>query len=81
MELSWELGADAAECDIMLTSDFKVILCHDSNTKKLTGESHVVSETTWEQLSKLYIKTKETNLPEYDKEPIPLLEEILKSVP
>ncbi len=79
--LAWKVGADAAECDVMLTSDFKVVLCHDNNTKNLTGESYIVSETTWEQLSKLTIKPKETNLPEYDNEPIPLLEEILTTIP
>jgi glycerophosphoryl diester phosphodiesterase len=81
IELAWEVGADAAECDVMLTSDFKVVLCHDSNTKNLTGESYIVSETTWEQLSKLFVKAKETNLPKYDNEPIPLLEEILTTIP
>ncbi len=79
--LAWKVGADAAECDVMLSSDLKVVLCHDSNTKNLTGESYIVSETTWEQLSKLTIKSKETNLPEYDNEPIPLLEEILTTIP
>ncbi len=79
--LAWKVGADAAECDVMLSSDFKVVLCHDSNTKNLTGESYIVSETTWEQLSTLTIKPKETNLPEYDNEPIPLLEEILTTIP
>lgn len=81
IELAWELGADAAECDVRLTSDFKVILCHDKNTKKLTGENYVVSKTPWEQLSKLTIKSKETDLPEYDQEPIPLLEEVLATIP
>lgn len=81
IKLAWKVGADAAECDIRLSSDFKIILCHDKNTKKLTGESYIVSKTTWEQLSKLTIKPKETDLPEYDHEPIPLLEEVLASIP
>ena len=79
--LAWKVGADAAECDVRYTSDHKIVLCHDSNTKNLTGESYIVSETTWEQLSKLTIKPKETNLPEYNNEPIPLLEEILTTIP
>lgn len=79
--LAWKLGADGAECDVMLSSDFKVLLCHDSNTKKLTGKSYVVSETTWAQLSKLTVKAKKTNLPEYDNEAMPLLEEILTTIP
>lgn len=79
--LAWDLGADAAECDVMLTSDQQVILCHDKNTKKLTGESYVVSETPWEQLSQLHVKTRESHLPEYKNEKIPLLKDVLTTIP
>ncbi len=81
IELAWEVGADAAECDVMLTSDHKVVLCHDKNTKNLTGENFNVSETSWARLSKLTIKLKESNLPEYENQPIPLLEEVLTTIP
>ena len=81
ISLAWELGADAAECDVMLTADNRVILFHDSNTKKLTGESHVVSETPWAKLSILNVRPRETNLPKYRNEPIPLLKDVLGSVP
>ena len=37
IKLAWELGADAAECDVMLSSDNRVVVFHDKNTKKLTG--------------------------------------------
>jgi glycerophosphoryl diester phosphodiesterase len=81
IRLAWELGADAAECDVMLTSDQRVVLFHDKNTKNLTGESHVISETPWEVLSRLEIKLRETNLPAYAGESIPLLDDVLKMVP
>lgn len=81
IQLAWELGADAAECDVMLTSDKQVILCHDKNTKNLTGESFTVSETPWEQLSQLTVKPRDTNLPEYKNETIPLLKDILTTIP
>jgi glycerophosphoryl diester phosphodiesterase len=81
IHLAWELGADAAECDVMLTSDYQVVLFHDKNTKKLTGEAHVVSETPWGVLSKLKVKLRETNLPAYEGERIPLLADILSTIP
>lgn len=79
--LAWDLNADAAECDVMLTSDTQVILCHDKNTKNLTGESYVVSETPWEQLSQLHIQTSESHLPAYKNEKIPLLKDVLATIP
>ena len=81
IHLAWELGADAAECDVMLSSDQKVVLFHDKNTKKLTGENHIISETPWNVLSKLDVKLRETNLREYEGERIPLLAEVLHTIP
>jgi glycerophosphoryl diester phosphodiesterase len=79
--LAFELGADAAECDIMLSEDNKVILFHDKDTRRLTGASHVVENTPWETLSKLTILSGDSHRPEYRNEPIPLLEEVLPAVP
>jgi len=81
IRLAWELGADAAECDVMLSSDHRVVLSHDKNLKKLTGENLEVSETPWDQLSRLTIKLKESNLPEYENETIPLLADVLGTIP
>jgi len=79
--LAWELGADAAECDVMLTSDHEVVLFHDKNTKKLTGENYRISETSWEVLSKLKVQLRESNLKEYQAETIPRLAEVLETIP
>ncbi|MEA3462245.1 MAG: glycerophosphodiester phosphodiesterase family protein [Bacteroidota bacterium] len=81
IELAWEMGAEGAECDVMLTSDHKVVLFHDKNTKKLTGENFIVKEATWEQLKPLVVIPGETNLPEYASETIPLLEDVLGTIP
>lgn len=81
IQLAWELGADAAECDVMLSSDQQVLLFHDKNTKKLTGESHVIAESPWEVLSKLEVKLRETNLNKYEGEGIPLLADVLPTIP
>jgi glycerophosphoryl diester phosphodiesterase len=79
--LAWELGADAAECDVMLTSDHEVVLFHDKNTKNLTGENYKVSETSWQVLSNLGIQLRETNLKEYQGETIPRLADVLATIP
>ena len=81
IQLAWDLGADAAECDVMLTADQQVVLFHDKNTRKLTGVDLVVKEATWEQLRQLVIIPRESNLPEYSGETIPLLTEALATIP
>jgi len=81
IRLAWELGADGAECDVMLTSDQKVVLFHDDNTKKLTGQSFTIKEATWEELKTLIVIPRETNYPEYTHEHIPLLEDVLAYIP
>ncbi|MCP4646574.1 MAG: hypothetical protein GY852_02415, partial [bacterium] len=79
--LAWELGAEGAECDVMLTSDNKVVLFHDKNAHKLTGAKLTIKEASWEQLKPLVVIPRETNLPEYNHETIPLLEDVLASIP
>lgn len=81
VRLAWELGADAAECDIMLSADKRVILFHDKNTGKLTGKDYVVEKTPWEQLKTLVVIPRESNLPEYQDETIPLLQDVLATIP
>jgi len=81
IQLAWELGADAAECDVMLTADGKVVLFHDKNTKKLTGKTYVVKGASWNELKSLVVIPRETNRPEYDSETIPLLQDVLATIP
>jgi len=81
IQLAWELGADAAECDVMLTADGKVVLFHDKNTKNLCGVNLSVKESTWDELSSLVVIPRETNLPEYNGETIPLLQDVLATIP
>lgn len=79
--LAWELGAVAAECDIMLTKDKQVILFHDKRGERLTGSDFVVKEVNYDEISDLPIKLRDTNLPKYNGETIPLLKDILTGVP
>jgi glycerophosphoryl diester phosphodiesterase len=81
MKLAWELGADGAECDVMLTADKKVVVFHDKNTKKLTGHNFSVKNASWEELKSLSVIPRETNRPGYTSETIPLLEDLLTIIP
>jgi glycerophosphoryl diester phosphodiesterase len=81
IKLAWELGADGAECDVMLTADEKVVLFHDNNTKNLCGENYTIRESSWEQLKTLVVIPRETNRPEYKHETIPLLADVLGTIP
>ncbi len=81
IQLAWELDAPAAECDIMITRDKEVILFHDKKGGRLTGHDFVVKETDYNQIKDYTILLKETNLPEYTAEKIPLLSEALETVP
>lgn len=81
IQLAWELGADAAECDVMLTSDKKVVVFHDKNTRKLTGENLIIKKATWNDLKDLVVIPRETNHPEFIHETIPLLQDVLTAIP
>jgi glycerophosphoryl diester phosphodiesterase len=79
--LAWELDVVAAECDIMLTKDKQVILFHDKKGKRLTGVDFEVKEVNYSEIKQLSINLKETNLQKYSGEKIPLLSEVLSSLP
>lgn len=79
--LAWELGAAAAECDVMLTSDNQVIVFHDNKGKRLTGTDFVVKETRFDEIKDLPILLKNSNLEKFAGQTIPLLSEVLATVP
>lgn len=81
IELAWELGAAAAECDVMLTADHQVILFHDKKGKRLTGTDFVVRETSYKEIRNLPILLKPSNQEKYTGQTIPLLSEVLATVP
>jgi glycerophosphoryl diester phosphodiesterase len=77
--LAWEKKADAVEIDIYLSSDNKIIVIHDSNTKRTTGEDHVVSQTDSKVLRSLEAGSFKDE--KYRGEKLPFLSEIIKTVP
>jgi glycerophosphoryl diester phosphodiesterase len=81
IRLAWELGAPAAECDIMLTRDKKVVLFHDKKGGRLTGHDFVLAETDYSDIKDHTIQLRDSNLPKYASETIPLLSEVLETIP
>lgn len=79
--LAWELGVRAAECDIMLTSDDQIIVFHDKKGKRLTGHDFVVKESTYDEIKNFPIILKESNLEKYSGQTIPLLSDLLQTIP
>lgn len=63
-----EVGADGIEFDVFQIADGTVVVFHDENTQRLTGENRNIVEMTWDEVSKLRVNGTER---------IPLLEEVL----
>lgn len=70
-KLAVEAGADAIECDVLLSKDGQVVINHDDTTERLMNENLVVADSTLEELQKL---TFNTNAEVGDK--IPTLQEL-----
>ncbi|MHB9029380.1 MAG: glycerophosphodiester phosphodiesterase family protein [Candidatus Latescibacterota bacterium] len=79
VQLAWELGADAAEIDIQLTADQRIVAIHDANAKRTTGVDLAVAQTPSERLRALDAGSFKSA--EYAGEKIPFLEEIIATVP
>ncbi len=64
------------ECDIHVTKDNVIVVCHDSNLERVSGVNLIIEESTYEEIQKvnLYDVKKENNWP-YLK--VPTFEEYL----
>jgi len=77
--LAWQQNADAVELDIYLSKDNRVVVIHDSNTKRTTGQDYKVAETSADVL-----RTLDAGLwkgEQFKGEKIPFLEEMIATVP
>ena len=52
---AYEAGADCIELDIYLTTDGEVVVMHDGTTGRTCDRDLPVEESTWAQLSELYV--------------------------
>ncbi|MRI34342.1 hypothetical protein EOPP23_15240 [Endozoicomonas sp. OPT23] len=79
-------GAAGIELDVFKTADDRIVVFHDDDIKRLTGQPGNISELTWDEISKLSIKKSidrgDGTLIHYQHEqPIPLLEEVIDELP
>jgi len=81
IKLAWELGSDGAECDIHMTKDKQIVLSHDGTTTRLTNQKLDIAKTNYSELKKLDIKLSPTNSPYFEGQKMPLLADILKTIP
>ena len=77
--LAWEQEAEAVEVDVYLSKDKKIVVIHDNNTRRTGGENKLVSQTTYKELAKLDVGSWKDA--KYQGEKIPLLADIIQTIP
>lgn len=77
--LAWKQNADGLECDVMLTSDGALLVCHDKTTGRTTDRDLPVARTPLAELRKLDAGSWKGGA--FRGEKLPLLSELLATVP
>lgn len=75
LENSISVGADMVEIDVQLTSDGVIVLLHDADLMRVTGDSRRIREITYNDLAGLLLIT-DQNIPD-EKRKIPTLNDVL----
>lgn len=79
INLAWQLGVEAVEIDVRMTLDKKIVVFHDTNTKRLAHEHKTIAETNYVELAKLDIGSFKGK--KWEGEKIALLSDVLATVP
>ena len=77
--LAWEQGADAIECDVQLSKDNVLMVIHDDDTRRTTGNRGKVSLQTSQALNSM--DAGRWKHARWDGETLPTLAAVLASVP
>jgi len=78
-KLAWKQQADGVECDLYLTSDRQIAVCHDKSLKRTAGIDRLVAECTLAELRQLDVGSWKSLA--FRGEKIPTLKELLAVVP
>jgi len=78
-KLAWELNADGAELDIHLSKDHRIMVIHDGNTKRTTGQDFEIKDSKSKLIRKLDAGSFKDS--SFRNEKIPFLEEVIKTIP
>jgi glycerophosphoryl diester phosphodiesterase len=76
--LAWEKGVDA-EVDVHLSKDNQILVIHDSTTKRTGQADLAVKKTDYQDLRTLDVGTFKSEI--FAGEPIPLLSDIIETIP
>lgn len=79
IRLAWQQRADGSEFDVSLSRDGKIVVIHDSDTKRTAGVDKKVSEQTLAELRQLDVGRWRGE--KFAGEKIPTLDEMLATVP
>ncbi len=63
IELARLLGVDAIELDVRKTKDNQLVLCHDSDLRRVAGVGHKVSEHTLKELQSIILNDGQSFIP------------------
>ncbi|NUM36365.1 MAG: glycerophosphodiester phosphodiesterase [Candidatus Brocadiae bacterium] len=77
--LAWHQNAEAIEGDFHLTKDKEIVCIHDYDTLRVAKEKWVIAESTYQELQKLDVGS--WKAPQWAKERIPTLKEVLATIP
>ena len=77
--LAWDRGCSAIELDIHQTGDGQLVCCHDADTARCCGTRLTVANTSYRELRALDAGA--WKAPQYAGERIPLLSEVLDTIP
>ena len=78
MKKAIEFGADYAECDVFQTKDGEIVLFHDEEMERTTGEQGMIWDYTLAELKELEAGSWFNEA--FRGEPIPTLREVIRSV-
>lgn len=78
-DAAWGADCDGIELDIQVTKDAKVIVFHDADTQRVTGQNHVIAESNWQDLQTLNVVSSQQ--PMISNESIPLLSDVVAKMP
>jgi Glycerophosphoryl diester phosphodiesterase family len=79
MKLAWEQGADAVELDMYLSKDGRIVVFHDTTTKRFDGRERKVAHLTLEEMRGLNVGAWKGE--KWAGERVPDLVEILNTIP
>jgi glycerophosphoryl diester phosphodiesterase len=77
--LAWQRDVEAIELDVHLTRDGKLILCHDADTERTTGQKLIIKNSDYRQLRQLEAGSWKD--PRWKGEAMPSLDEALATIP